>query len=104
MVTYLHKRPRVERRAADFCCGRGRSRARLHSQGGPGNERRAATGTLLSAQAVSDYYVHWNSPLAAPKSGPLKLGVACDRTPHRSLARRRRVLSLLNESVLLVAA
>ena len=35
MVTYLHKRPRVERRAADFCCGRGRSRARLHSQGGP---------------------------------------------------------------------
>ena len=37
-------------------------------------------GTLSSAQTVTDYYVHWNSPLATPKAGPLKLSVTCDRT------------------------
>jgi hypothetical protein len=37
-------------------------------------------GTLSSAQTVTDYYVHWNSPLVVPKSGPLKLSVTCDST------------------------
>jgi len=37
-------------------------------------------GTLTTAQTVTDYYVHWNSPLAIPKTGPLKLSVTCDRT------------------------
>jgi hypothetical protein len=37
-------------------------------------------GTLSSAQAVTDYYVHWNSPLTTPRPGPLKLSVTCDRT------------------------
>ena len=37
------------------------------------------SGTLTSAQTVTNYYVSWNSSLATPKSGPLKLNVACDR-------------------------
>jgi hypothetical protein len=37
-------------------------------------------GTLTSAQTVTDFYVNWNSTLAAAKSGPLKLNVTCDRT------------------------
>jgi hypothetical protein len=37
-------------------------------------------GTLSSAQTVTEYYVPWTSPLAVPKSGPLKLNVSCDRT------------------------
>jgi hypothetical protein len=37
-------------------------------------------GTLSSAQVVTDYYVQWNSSLAAPKSPSLKLNVTCDRT------------------------
>jgi hypothetical protein len=32
------------------------------------------------SQTVTNYYVNWNSSLATPKSGPLKLNVACDRT------------------------
>jgi hypothetical protein len=36
------------------------------------------SGTLTSAQTVASYYVHWNSTLATPKSGPLKLNVTCD--------------------------
>lgn len=49
----------------------------------PGNntvEISGGNGTLSSAQTVTDYYVHWNSPLATPKSGPLKLSVTCDHT------------------------
>ena len=49
----------------------------------PGNntvEISGGNGTLGSAQTIADYYVRWNSPLAAPKSGPLKLSVTCDRT------------------------
>jgi hypothetical protein len=38
------------------------------------------SGTLTSAQTVASYYVHWNSTLATPKSGPLKLNVTCDST------------------------
>jgi hypothetical protein len=35
---------------------------------------------ITSAQTVTQYYVHWNSALATPKVGPLKLSVTCDRT------------------------
>jgi hypothetical protein len=45
------------------------------------------SGTLTSAQTVTDYYVHWNSPLAKPKSGPLKLSVTCDQN-HLAIGAR----------------
>jgi hypothetical protein len=38
------------------------------------------SGKLTTAQMVADYYVRWDSSLATPKAGPLKLSVACDRT------------------------
>ncbi|HTM37927.1 MAG TPA: MG2 domain-containing protein [Terriglobales bacterium] len=38
------------------------------------------SGKLTSIQTVQDYYVRWDSPLATPKAGPLKLSVSCDRT------------------------
>src|SRR5262249_15359041 len=37
-------------------------------------------GTLTSAHTLTRFDVNWNSPLATPKSGPLKLNVTCDRT------------------------
>jgi A-macroglobulin complement component/A-macroglobulin receptor len=51
------------------------------SRGGKNTiEISGGSGTLTSAQTVTDYYVHWSSAMAAPKPGPLKLNVACDRT------------------------
>jgi hypothetical protein len=44
-------------------------------------------GALISAQTVTDYYVHWNSPLATPKAGPLTLSVTCDKN-HLAIGAR----------------
>jgi hypothetical protein len=59
-------------------------------------ELSGGSGTL-SAQTVTDYYVPWNSPLTAPKSGPLKLNVSCDRT-HLEVG-ARVTCSVLTERV-----